>query len=253
MEIAPPGISIGRLRIEFEIRQTATADKAPSTITITNLGADRAAQIEKGAAIRLRGGYVGSPLDRLYDGEIERVDHEREGVERLTRLQLGGVQQASRTAAVFARSYSGGAALRTVVAEIVKTLGLPIGPLDAIPNLEIQDYVMVGKAESALTGLLRPRGVEWFESDGVIQFTARGQSGRSLGLIISERSGLIGSPSRTEEGGMRARVRLNPLLQLGGQVRLVSQVLQGDYKVTVLTHKGNSWDGDWVTEIEGAA
>ena len=253
LEIAPPGIAIERLRTAFEIRQTATASKTPSTITVTNLSPDVAGQIDKGAAVRLRGGYVGSPLDVIYEGEIERVDEERSGLERQTRLLLGAVRQASRTAAVFARAYPGLLSLPTIVSQIAESLEMPTGPLDAIPDLEIQDYVTIGKAEDALTGLLRPRGVEWFVADGVIQFSAQGRAGRPLGLVISEATGLIGSPSRTEDGGARAKVRLNPLLRLGGQVRIASQVLQGDYKITALVHKGDTWDGAWATEVECVA
>lgn len=249
LDIVPPGIGIDRLRISFDVRADSQGDPPPSTITVTNLAETTAARLVRPATVRLSAGYVGNPLDVIYAGEITDFDSIFEGRDRLTTLTLASAGQSVRTAAILSAGYLGVVSLRTVVADIAGQLGLPVGPLDAVPNVSIQDYAHAGKAQDALTDLLRPRGVEWYVAFGELRFRRRGIADARIGFVLNEQTGMIGSPSRTERGAT-ARMRLNALVRLNQRVRIESLRLNGVYKVITVAHVGDVWDGIWQTEIE---
>ena len=250
LSIAPPGLGIDeRLRLSFDVR-TATQGKPPaSTISITNLAETTAAQLVAPATVRLTAGYVGHPLDQIFAGEIARIDSGFEDRDRVTTLLLGPTNRQARTAVIVSTAYQGVVALHTVVADIAGRMGLPVGALDAVPDVTIANYVHAGRPEDALTGLLRPRGVEWYEVDGEVRFRRRGLADAQVGFVLSEATGMISSPERTEKG-VRAQMRLNALVRLDQRVRIDSQRLAGTYKIITIGHVGDTWDGPWMTEIE---
>ena len=68
-------------------------------------------------------------------------------------------------------------------------------------------------------------------------------------FTLNQRSGLIGSPARTEDG-MKAKMVLNADIELGGNIVLQSTLLTGVYKVKTMLHQGDTWGGEWATGIE---
>ena len=68
-------------------------------------------------------------------------------------------------------------------------------------------------------------------------------------FILSQETGMIGQPTRTEMG-IKARIRLTGALLPNRYVALQSKVLGGDYLITAVRHVGDTWEGDFFTEIE---
>ena len=69
--------------------------------------------------------------------------------------------------------------------------------------------------------------------------------------VLDESGGLIGSPSVTETGA-RAKMLLNTDLHLEQLVEIKSELLSGRYTISSITHRGDTWSGEFVTEIEGS-
>ena len=69
--------------------------------------------------------------------------------------------------------------------------------------------------------------------------------------VLDEPGGLIGSPSVTETGA-RAKMLLNTDLHLEQLVEIKSELLSGRYTISSITHRGDTWSGEFVTEIEGS-
>ena len=69
--------------------------------------------------------------------------------------------------------------------------------------------------------------------------------------VLDEGGGLIGSPSVTETGA-RAKMLLNTVLELDHLVEIKSELLNGRYTISSITHRGDTWSGEFVTEIEGS-
>ena len=69
--------------------------------------------------------------------------------------------------------------------------------------------------------------------------------------VLDEGGGLIGSPSATEKGA-RAKMLLSTDLQLDQLVDIRSEMLNGMFKISSIVHRGDTWSGEFVTEIEGS-
>ena len=239
------------LGIAFELRLESQPDSSPSNIKIYNLARDTERRIEKGQALSLYAGYgMDQNLDLLHQGEIVRVEQERTGLERITMLQLGNPKQTQITGAIYFRGKRGLTPLRDIVAELVATMDLTLGSTNDLPDVRIENYSYGGKAAEALTRLLRPRGVEWYVENEEVLF-ASGQAASSTlpEFLLNEAAGLIGSPSRTENGA-RAKMLLTNLIRRNQRVRIKSELVTGLFKANVITHKGDTWGGEWITEIE---
>ena len=244
---------VEELRVVFDLRQEQQSSGSPSTVEIYNLGKISASHIaEPSQMVRVWAGYgdIGN-ADSLFEGEIRRVLHERSGLDRITTMVLGGSDSAL-SGAVVRLSLPSRVSLRDVVREIVEEIGLAIDSLDAIPEEELADgYQYNGPAKSALTRLLEPHGVTPYEDAGTMRFAGEGEAAAGE-FLLSRGTGLIGSPSVTEDDGVRAKMALNNSIELGQLMEVRSDALDGWFQVKSVVHRGDSWGGEFVTEIEGA-
>ena len=260
-------ITIEDLFIKFEVKREATDKPASGETAIYNLNESNETRIrEPGKRLRLLAGY-GSRLDLLADGEVLRVNRNREGLDRVTRIEYRG-NVSKLTGAVFSRPYMGTVSVRMIVRDAIDGIeGLSLGALDAVPEDATEmDFSFDGSVKKLLTQLLRPLGVEWYEDNRIIRFSRRGMSTDDRVVVISEGSGMIGSPTITESG-IKVRTLLDPRLGLDSRIRVESTVRRsaasgdaanqraveeasGDYKVITLVHQGDNREGDFFTEVE---
>ena len=263
-------LQIEDLLIVFEIRREANATPASGEITIYNLNESNETRIRlRGQRVQLYAGYAGQ-LNLLADGEVRRVYRERKNLDRVTRIAFGGKIKARRQA-MFNHSYDGPVPLRDVVRNAVAAFKtLTLGPLNVIPADAIHKARKYSHpAETVLTAILRPHNIRWYEDNGVVRFTRIGQSSDDRrgadSVRISEQTGMVGSPSVTDDG-IRVRTLLDPRLGLDTRIRVESAVLTraasgdraneraveqtGDYKIVTLVHQGDNRMGDFYTDIE---
>ena len=102
----------------------------------------------------------------------------------------------------------------------------------------------------ALNALLTPRGIRWYPVGDQVFFGNNDGTPFAGDFMLSQSSGLISSPARTEDSGMKAKMVLNPDIELGQRIFLESRQLEGAYRVKTVLHQGDTWGGDWATEIE---
>ena len=239
------------LRIAFEIRTESQPDSSPSNIKTYNLAQDTERQISKGAALRLYAGYgTDGELPLLHQGEILRAEQERTGLERTTTLALGSPRQTFLTSTIFSRSYQGPVALTEIVKDLAAEMQLSLGYTGDLPDVQVEDYAYIGTASEGLRKLLQPRGVNHYIDNEELYFSTNRTPRPDLPeVLLNERTGLIGSPSRTDNG-VRAKMLLTNLIRRDQRVRIESELVTGTFKTSTVTHKGDTWEGEWVTEIE---
>ena len=159
---------------------------------------------------------------------------------------MGDKTVGSRTlSGLTARSYAGAVPIRTVVTDLVSDLGedFRIGPLDAVPNVEVEDWTHSGAISVGLTWLLDPHGVDWYDDDGQIRFNRSGVTQPDAEIVtLNPRTGLIGSPSVTNDGA-KARSLLNASLRVGNRVQLDSETLKGQWRIVGVRHHGSTYAG----------
>ena len=84
-----------------------------------------------------------------------------------------------------------------------------------------------------------------------MHFTHRDNEPERGTFWLSHATGLIGTPSLTEDEGLRAKMALNRSIELSQLVEVSSEAVDGWFRVKTLVHRGDNWDGEFVTEIEG--
>ena len=252
---AAEALRIENLLVRFRLRREATDTPADGHITIYNLTVESEQRIrQRGQRIRLEAGYSGE-LSLLFDGDVRRVERVREQVDRAVKIHVGG-NVAKRRQAVFTRTYEVATPLRTIFADAAATFDLAVGPLSLIDEdiVKPAGFSYQGPTALLLYGLLEPYGLRWFEDDGVIRLTRRGQSGddRPRGVLIGQRSGMIGTPTITDDG-LRVRSLIDPRLRLDTRFRVESELVDAGalWKIVEVTHQGDNWTGSFETLVEG--
>ena len=247
-------LAVEDLRIEFDLRAELQQSPNPSTVKIYNLRRESASLIgEPDQVVQVRAGYGDiTDAEPLIQGDIRRVLNEDTGLDRVTTVVIGGSDRA-KASTIVSISHEGPVRLRRIVQEIIEAMGLGVDQLDAIPeDAEIEGgYQYNGAGKTALRNLLEPRGLTAYEVGGIIHVAGPGQP---LGGVIeiSERTGMIGSPSATDTGA-RVKIALTGKIELDQVVEIDSLRLKGRFKVTSRVHRGDNWTGEFVTEIEAKA
>lgn len=97
-------------------------------------------------------------------------------------------------------------------------------------------------------------GVKWNTQNGSIQLYPKGGSATPLAVLINSSTGLVGLPSKTENG-ILVRSLLNHRLVPGGKFKLETKdgakTGSGTYTIVSVKHVGDTQEGDFYTEAEG--
>ncbi|MDE2846011.1 MAG: hypothetical protein OXO51_04820 [Gemmatimonadota bacterium] len=254
----PGSATFKDLFIRFRVRRELGGAPADGFVDIYNLAPASEQRIKRrGESVKIRAGYDGDAA-QIFDGDIRRVERVRHELDRITRVLIGGnaVKQAR---SVTNRTWQGVIAVRTIFADIVRRdMGLDVGPLELIPeDATREDWSFNEESRVALKFLVRPYGLEYYETDGVIKVKKKGVSAddRPQGVTISEATGMIGTPSVTDKG-LKVDTLLDPRLTIDTRVRVESLVLEDDtratqaYSVVALVHQGDNRDGPFNTAVE---
>lgn len=261
-------IEIENLVMSFEIKKEATGTPNDGNLTIFNLNESTETKIRRAnQSIQIEAGY-GTNVGTIFFGDIRRVERDRVGLNRLTKIALGGHVQ-TLIEAIFNKSYSGQTPVRLIVRDALLTFGLLSGNLNVIPeNAVVEDFAWSAKTADCLDRLLLPLDIRWFESDGIIKLSKVGTvvDGNEA-VVLNERTGMIGTPSATDKG-IKIVSTLNPAIDIGTLLQVESGSIlagasgdsasqralevNGIYKTFQLVHRGDNWDGEFVSEMQAA-
>lgn len=243
------------LKIAFTVKKESSSTPASGEVALYNLSVDREAQVsEDGMPIRIEAGYAGNTAT-IFEGVVQRVDraHDIAAHERKTTIALGAAKVAPKNLnGISTFGFDGDRSIREIAKRLVTDIGLVVddSALAVIPDELIHAYSISGESASALTQLLQPRNIHWYEDDGAVRFNRPGKA-EPAGLLyhLDAETGLIGSPAITERG-VKSRSTLLPQIHLGDRVALKSKVITGTFKVVSVAHGGDNWTGNFFTDIE---
>jgi len=250
------GFRISEPRISFSVERTADENAMQATIEIYNLSPNNRERIyERGGPVLLMAGYP-ETISILLDGNVERVRIRRDGRARITTIDCVGQSIAlDRLGGVTMRSYDGWVQANIIFADIVSDMGMESGDLSYVQNYRVKDFVWSGPSSAALTSLLRwiARNVNesfrWWDDDGVIRIREVGRDMRSAPAIsTSRKTGMVDSPTRTDDG-IEVQMLLEPRVQIGSRVTIASEAITGTFTCTQLRHRGDTWSGDFFSEL----
>lgn len=243
---------ISGLRIVFQAQQSLTTDANPSEIKIFNLSNETIALLkEPDAEIFLECGYDGVTSTLTWGNDLE-VDTVFEGPDKVTIVKSkdGGKQLAETTVNL---KIAEGADLSKVVGDIAsKFKDITFGSIEKSKLLGKGVFstsgVLNGQARETLDELLKPLGISYSIQKGELKISSPSDVPKKV-VSITPSSGLIGSPEKTKKG-VKVKCLLNPAVVPNGFISLTSRDIFGLYKVTNLTHAGDTHGETWETEIE---
>lgn len=250
-------VEIAGLRIsDVKIRFVVDLPNPAAEIWIYNLSLDTHNLIQsQGSEISIAAGYRNT-VGLLMEGTLQEIRRLPERGEYTTHIVASGFLNAPDVAgSVTNRSYEGDTSVREIAADLISDMGLLPGPMSAIPeDAVVEDqFVWVLSPSSGLNMILNTLDVDttWYEDDGVIRFRQYGEpqpDGQTI--LLSPATGLIGSPSRREADKATARAMLDAQWRVGNVVQMESVGLQGTYTVASVSHTGDNWDGNFMSDLE---
>ena len=243
-------ISIDSLYITFEIKKAISAKPSEGTVSIYNLNDTSESKIqEAGERIRILAGYNGN-ADLLYDGDIRKIEKNKQKLDRILTVTIGG-NVFKLTDAFFNKSYNGAISVSQIVQDAIPTFGLDAIGLEKIPASTLNDFAFTGRTADLLDKILNPLDVQWFEDDGFINFSVRGESTETI-FVLKPGTGLVDSPGITDEG-IKFKALLNGRIKINGRVKIESRLVKGVYKITQLVYRGDNRDGEFLVECLGTS
>lgn len=251
VRVLTAGLILYGPRVRFTItRQADESSVTQGTVALYNLSDDHERQIyERGSTVEVQAGYgpttsgFGPALDILLRATVQRVTRIRQGLARVTRIQIGDeLRSISRLGGITSRSYDGEQPVRQLVRDLAADIGLPVGPLDAVPETaQLANYAASGPASVALYELLRRYKLTWYEDDGVLRINRPGAPQPDAATIdLDSDNGLVGNPAATDEGA-EITMLLDPRVFLGTIINLSARALSGQFKVVGVRHEGDNW------------
>lgn len=206
--------------------------------------------------VRLEAGY-GEDIDLLFLGDLRTCDTEIVDADYVTTLSTGDADKAFKTSRV-SLAVGPKTPLNTVMAAVLKTLGLGLGNLSTVVQ-KLQGgsttlprgAVLSGPTARVLSDLCRSADIEWFIEDGVPTFVNLNKSLAGTAVKLSEKTGLVGSPSVDSAGLMKCRSLIIPGMRCGRVLVLDSLIVKGNYRIEKLVYEGESGGDPWYCDIEG--
>lgn len=255
---ANPG-NIGQ-RIKFDIAKTDKKEPNTSKIVVINLNDSSRAQMQtKPVKLMLEVGYRDTGFTRIFVGDARSVDQVRNDADWETTAKLGDGERGYQNSRV-AESFSPGTPQGQVLRYLANASGLQTGnAIDIATSMTTpfdQGYIVHGFWQQSFDRFVRSLGYTWSIQNETIQIL---QPGQALGLqipLISESTGLVGSPEMgTPEKPTKPHlVKFTTLLvatQPGAKVHLTSDRYDADVYVKKCRFEGDTQGGPWFTHIEG--
>lgn len=246
-------VVIQDIKIDFDITKTITQDPNKATVVVTNLNGETRNLISSGAydRVELRVGY--SDLRTLFFGHIDLVENKKTGVDIETILTCNDGQDDYRNSIISLSLASGSTDNDLINHAVASMKNTQRGSITTIGKRKLpRGKVVHGHARKVLADLAKNHDADWSIQDGNLLFMPKSHAlANNEGFLISEATGMIGSPQRTNIG-LEVHCFVNNVMRVGQLCRVVSALKEynGDYKIVKIQSKGSNRSNDF-TNILG--
>jgi hypothetical protein len=245
------GIAIDNLRVAWKIKKTGDPKPNPAKIRVWNLSRQHMNLLvsKQYTRARLFAGY--SELRQIFVGDIIRPSAVRDNLDFIMELECGDGDAAYKGSHV-SLSLAAGATDQQVFAELAKTMpGISAGPAGFSTKRKLpRGKVLSGNTRDHLTALANNHGADWSIQDGELVMLPAKQVLADEAVLLSEATGMIGSPEVTD-AGLEITSLVNPDLRVGGLVKVDSVVsaYNGVFKVTTIDYDGDAMGNEWFSKV----
>lgn len=249
----------------FSITRTLDMFANTASITVYNLSSESRKAIHaqvQGVDCEIRAGYENDPeLFKFFRGNLRVISSRRQGTDWVTTVESGDGDIVSQ--ADVSKSFPDGFSIKSVVTDLVTSVkaeaGNLVAALSGVPDKQTQGPTTVhGSVNDILADNLDKLGLEHSWQDNGLQILKKSQPlNGDTAVYLTPTTGMLDSP---EIQGIRGFVRvpivnvsslLNPQITPGRLIKVESAIWTGSLAARRVTHQGQSWGGEWRTDVEG--
>ena len=236
---------------KFKVSLTNGSKPNKAEFKVYNLGYDTVNFLERsGNTVQF---FVGEGSSgRLFKGDISSrgILTTVDPPNRITTIKCADGRRIWRSTR-FVKSYSPGITRSAVLQDLIAASGLPLGYLS--PKLKelifATGWAHAGKWRSAMTKILAIDGARYSIQQGSLYIVAAGEAEPGNAPLITPRTGLKKSPTRTKKG-VSIETVLDPRIRPGRALQLISTGVTGDFKCVKADHSGDFRGIEWTTKAE---
>lgn len=256
-------LEVSGLDFRFDIESHLGKEPNQGDISVWNLGPsnrDRLAQKDS-VSVLLQTAYAfeENSFGTLFQGKLVKPESLRDGVDWVLKLQSDDGGKERRTKRI-KKSYKGPVSLKTVWDDLVDAMGLSVGNAkkafsegrfkDGLQQA-ITGNVSHGQVIKLIEDMAKSMNLEVSIQNEELLVLKIGQARSDLSaVVLSQDTGLIGSPVYTSDG-FKARSLILPQLQPGREVQLESYGKpKARGRIEVVRFSGSTFDNEWYADLE---
>lgn len=247
------------LRCEFKIEKTLEPKPNKASVSIWNLSEDSRSSLQtKRVPVIVEAGYVGN-VGEIFRGKLRVASHARRGPDWVSTFESGdgGDEFTSKR---IRESFKPGAKVSQIMKTVADKMGLGLG--NAIKKIDGGDFrggieefkkgiVLNGSASDLFDNLIASAGFDWSIQDEQLLILRADETTEDQAIELTPATGLLGSPVIGEKGVLTGQALLNPNANPGRKIRVLTDAVDGFYKVTKAKFSGDSAnDSPWFTDFE---
>lgn len=246
-------------RIKFRVDKILELTPNPVSIFIYNLGPfgrdllDSDKEGIKGQRIVLEAGY-GQSAQMIFTGNLARARTRKEGPDYITQIEAQDGLVASQSARIDI-SFKPAITAQQVISTLVGALkgsGISPGLQSGVPTSVYSNGITLsGNVLDRLKETCDANDLHVTIQDGEIVIAPIGGAKASPVVIVGENTGLIGVPEKRDVG-VQFRCLMNPKIGVLQPIILISNFVSGLYTAAKVIHTGDSFGGEWYTEVEAS-
>ena len=255
----PNAVVVEDLRVQFRIEKQLGKDPNTCEVIVSNLAQNTRAELQtKPLNITLEAGYD-TQVARLFRGDLQWSESKRVGPDFESKLLIGDGDRAYRYARVN-RTFKAGTSHLTILAEAADSMNVSIpNNVKADPGMQGQTATGVtlrGYSRNVISRIAKIVNREWSIQDGVLQMNLRNETNVGEAFVVSEDTGMIGTPEfgsppkKKEQPVLKVRSLLRPEINAGTLISVEAANINGNFKVRRVTHSGDTHGVAWYSEME---
>lgn len=271
LSVKPPNGGLVRefkgLRFTFNIEKTSEPNPNFGKFSIFNLNEESRSSLEaKDSEITCRAGYAGVGVNTiesgflfgkdlaeiLFIGQIQKngIKTERIGPDIITHLECATALSKVRDSTIN-KSFSPGTTAITVIKEVASSMGLNISQLQTTGTETFLNGISLsGASKTVLTNVLNRLGVQWSIQDDELHIVEPDKPTAEPAVLISSSTGLIGIPTKRQDGSIVFVSLLNPKLRPNRAIILDTSTITGNFRARKVVHNGDFDGGPFDSQVE---
>lgn len=265
-------LDVSDLRCTFMVEKTLNDTPNYSQIAIYNLAGSTIGAIESGSKVVLEAGYQGGNYGLIFSGEVVQPLITREGGTDTILTLICQDGDVFLTSQFTAQTLSKGSTHLDVVSACLN------GEADIAAGNISQELgatrlprgkVLFGKSADYVRRIAATNAAQMYVDDGMLSIVAARDYDESTAVELSPSTGLIGTPSQTDDGVsgqclLNPSIKLNTMRYISSSLVAAKQISAGEtsapainadgvYRIVKLTYEGDTRGDAWYCNFEAIA